>query len=141
MSDDPRRMYHIVHQATVDPELGEALQTAYNLDDGATREEMEARALLCHQVVWRMVRENNHRKYQRVLALKRERERARARAAQGKLKVSQADLLKDEMDLQTAVVKLEADVRADAELAGEDADHLLARLRAEALTNGEAEGG
>lgn len=131
MSESQKRAYHITHAVTVDPVTGTVLHSAYNLDDDAPFEVIEGRAALLDRVAWARIAAQNERKWVKNEVLQWERkERIKAFKAAGK-KVREADVLQDEIALHTAQANIEAELRTDAKLRGDDPEALMGRLREE----------
>jgi len=121
----------VTHQGTVDPEIGEALQTVYVLADDAETSTMTAAAFRCQAVLWAVLRRANERKWVKAELVKRKRRDLLTAARARKEKVREQDITHEEIGITTGMLKLEAEIRADAQMAGEDPDTCMDRLRAE----------
>jgi acyl-homoserine lactone acylase PvdQ len=124
------RAYHITHTAVIDPQTSTALQSAYNMDDDASYESLEARAALLDRVVWARVAAQNARKWVMGEVLAHEREtRRKAYAAVGKRTRNAQE--SDRLDENTVQMHLEAMIRAGAKLDGKDPEAVMQTLRDE----------
>ena len=124
-------MIHVTHQGTIDPDCGEGLQTVYTLDDGADEATRADAAALCQRVLWQRIRTANERKWLRAELVRRTRLALLHAARARKEKVDEQGLLGEEKAIRTGMLKLEAEIRTDAQLAGETPDTCMERLRQE----------
>jgi hypothetical protein len=124
-------MIQVTHQGTIDPETGEALQTVYTLDDGADEATRAAAAAQCQRVLWTRIRTANERKWLKAELVRRTRLALILAARARKEKVDEQGLLSEEKAIRTGMLKLEAEIRSDAQMAAEEPDTCMARLRAE----------
>lgn len=132
-------MAEFVHRGQIDPANSEELTASWSVSDDATVEEMEAQALKRQSVLWKLIRRANETKLLKAIRVREERRKGIERARFAKVKIDESNLHGEDKAIATAMVKLEADIRADAEVAGEDADAVIARIRSEALqANGTA---
>ena len=135
MSDPQRDLsldFQCTHQGNIDPDIGEALQTNYRMPGDSTEAQLFQRALMLHRVSWMMIATRNQRTWIRDFRVRETRRQVLLRARQNKEKIREADFQQDEQAISTRLAKLEADIRVDAEMAGEDADALMERIRTEA---------
>ena len=124
-------MIQVTHQGTIDPEAGEGLQTVYTLDDGVDEATRAEAAALCQRVLWLRIRTANERKWMRAELVRRTRMALLQAARARKEKVNEKSILIENEAIQTGMLKLEAEIRADSQLAGEVPDTHMDRLRAE----------
>jgi NMD protein affecting ribosome stability and mRNA decay len=121
--------------ANIDSDTGESLAHSWRMPADATEEELTARAVLVHRVCWRMIAMRNQRTWMRDYRIRQERLAILARMRKNKEKVREQDFHAEEVNINTRLAKYEAEIRVDAEMAGEDGDAVMARLRAEALAD------
>lgn len=121
----------VTHQGICDPETGEGLQTVYTLADDADVGTIVAAALRCQEALWTVIRKANERKYLKLGLVRRKRAEGLARARAAKMKIREQDITNEEIAINTSMVKLEAEIRADAQMAGEPPEACMERLRAE----------
>ena len=138
MSDPQRDLsldFQCTHQGNIDPDIGEALQTNYRMPGDSTEAELFQRALMLHRVSWMMIATRNQRTWIRDFRVRETRRQVLARARANKEKIREADFQQDEQAIGTRLAKLEADIRVDAEMAGEDAEAVMMRIRSEAVAS------
>lgn len=121
----------VTHQGTIDPETGEAIQTVYVLDDAVTEADEAEASARRQRILWQRIRSGNERKWVKAELVKRKRRALLQTARENKTKVDEQGIMAEEKHINTGLLKLEAEIRADAELCGESADACMERLRAE----------
>jgi len=124
--------FQCTHQANVDPDIGEALQTNYRMPGDTSEQALFERAQMLHRIAWQMLAVRNQRTWIRDFRVRETRRAVLARARANKEKVREADFQQDEQAIATRLAKLEAEIRVDAEMSGEDPEAVMTRIRAEA---------
>jgi hypothetical protein len=132
---DPSLDFQATLGANIDADTGESLATSYRLPSTATEDELYGRAAMVHAVLWRMISVRNQRTWMRDTRIKQERKAVLSRMKQAGQKVREQDFHAEEVNINTRLAKYEAEIRVDAEMAGDDPDAVMARLRAEALAD------
>ena len=130
--------FQCTHQANVDPDIGEALQTNYRMPGDTSEQALFERAQMLHRIAWQMLAVRNQRTWIRDFRVRETRRAVLARARANKEKVRESDFQQDEQAIATRLAKLEAEIRVDAEMSGEDPEAVMTRIRAEARTSMEA---
>lgn len=128
---DPKD-YSISFVANVDPEINGGLQHNYTMPADATAEQLIGRATMLHDVAWSLVRKRNERIYIRDYCVREQRQRQLAAVRKAGRKVDEKLLQDEERGIETKLLRLEADIRVDAKMAGEDGDAVMGRLHEEA---------
>jgi hypothetical protein len=124
--------FQCTHQANVDPDIAEALQTNYRMPGDTSEAALFERAQMLHRVAWQMVAVRNQRVWMRDYRVREARRQVLMRAKFTKAKIREADFQQDEQAIATRLAKLEAEIRVDAEMAGHDPDVVMAQVQAEA---------
>lgn len=128
---DPKD-YSISFVANVDPEINGGLQHNYTMPADATAAQLIERATMLHDVAWSLVRKRNERIYIRDFCVRQQRQAQLAQVRKADRKVDEKLMQQEEVGIETKLLRLEADIRVDAKMAGEDGDAVMARLHEEA---------
>lgn len=105
----------------LDPEASELVQFTYTVDDDATAEQIAEQMARINQAAWLAIAKNNGRKLQRSKLVRDERRAGIIAAKAAGQKVSERPLQQEEAEINTAIVKLEADIAATAKMLNGDA--------------------
>lgn len=131
------RQYHITHRADTHTGVS-ALDSSYNMPDDATFEQLERRAALLDEVAWARIAVQNERRWVKNEVLQWERKQRITLAKKEGKKIRESEILQDEINLATAQVAIEAELRANAKLDGKDPDALMQKLKDEVAAHTKA---
>jgi CheY-like chemotaxis protein len=121
--------------SNIDPDTGESLAHTYRMPGTASEDELFEQASKVHRVNWRMISVRNQRTWMRDFRIKMERKGVLKRMKANGEKVREQDFHAEEVNINTRLAKYEAEIRVDAEMAGQDGDEVMAKLQADALAD------
>lgn len=103
----------LTHRIACDPEIGEEANVTYTLPDASTPEQIATAMARVSEAGWYMIRMHNARKIERSRHVREERRRKILAAKQNGTRLSEKMLSQEEVEINTAIAKLEAELAAD----------------------------